>query len=138
MKTTTRNRIVFLALYAVFMVVLAVVFSLIWHHWEKAPDIFYIPWQLTGILTLILALSFVAGFPTTSPDGYKMIRRYFTGALLRGGGELAVIMIPVVVFVEMEWNKMAMALSVMVIYIASVVFYLSYVCRVMEGKKDKV
>ena len=51
---------------------------------------------------------------------------------------LAVILIPVVVFVEMEWNKMAMALSVMVIYIASVVFYLSYVCRVMEGKKDKV
>lgn len=132
----TRHLVFFLSGYAVFMVVLAVVFSVAWQYWPKAPDIFYRPWQLTVCLWVVFSISFILGFPKEKPDGYANFRRYITGAALRGAGVLAAVVIPVYLPTDIQINKTALALCAMGLYMASMAFYLVRVYK-DAGRREK-
>ena len=125
----TRQTVFLLSGYAVFMVVLAAVFSMAWHYWPQAPDIFYRPWQLSVFLFVVLSTSFVLGIPRKESDGYANLRRYITGAALRGAGVLAIILVPVYLPSDIQIDKIALALCAMGLYMASMTFYLIVVYK---------
>lgn len=125
----TRQTVFLLSGYAVFMVVLAAVFSTAWHYWPQAPDIFYCPWQLSVCLFVVLSISFVLGIPRKESDGYTNLRRYITGAVLRGAGVLAIILVPVYLPSDIQIDKIVLALCAMGLYMASMVFYLVVVYK---------
>lgn len=132
----TRQTVFLLFGYAVFMVVLAAVFSVAWHYWPQAPDIFYRPWQLSVCLLVVLSLSFALGVPKKESDGYSNLRRYITGAAVRGGGVLAIILVPVYLPSDIQIDKVVLALCAMGLYMASMVFYLIRVYR-EAGRREK-
>lgn len=132
----TRQTVFLLSGYAVFMVVLAAVFSMAWHYWPQAPDIFYHPWQLSVYLFVVLSLSFALGIPKKESDGYANLRRYITGAAVRGAGVLAIILTPVYLSCDAQIDKVVLALCAMGLYMASMVFYLIGVYR-DAGRKEK-
>lgn len=125
----TRQTVFLLSGYAVFMVVLAAVFSMAWHYWSQAPDIFYHPWQLSVCLFVALSISFALGIPRKESDGYTNLRRYITGAALRGAGVLAIILVPVYLPSDIQIDKIALALCAMGLYVASMAFYLIVVYK---------
>ncbi len=132
----TRQTVFLLFGYAVFMVVLAAVFSAAWHYWPQAPDIFYRPWQLSVCLFVVLSASFALGIPKKESDGYANLRRYITGAAVRGAGVLAAILIPVYLLSDNQIDKVVLALCAMGLYMASMVFYLIAVYR-DAGRREK-
>lgn len=131
----TRQTVFLLFGYAVFMVVLAAVFSAAWHYWLQAPDIFYQPWQLSVCLFVVLSVSFVLGIPKEKSDGYANLRRYITGAAVRGAGVLAIILIPVYLSSDKQMDKIVLALCAMGLYMASMGFYLTMVYRGAKSRK---
>lgn len=132
----TRQAVFLLFGYAVFMVVLAAVFSAAWHYWPQAPDIFYQPWQLSVCLFVVLSASFALGIPKKESDGYANLRRYITGAAVRGAGVLAIILVPVYLSSDKQMDKIVLALCAMGLYMASMVFYLTMVYRA-AGRREK-
>lgn len=132
----SRQTVFLLFGYAVFMVVLAAVFSAAWHYWPQAPDIFYQPWQLSVCLFVVLSVSFALGIPKKESDGYANLRRYITGAAVRGAGVLAIILVPVYLYRDTQIDKIVLALCAMGLYIASMAFYLIRMYR-DAGRREK-
>ena len=69
-------------------------------------------------------------------DGYANLRRYITGAAVRGAGVLAAILIPVYLLSDNQIDKIVLALCAMGLYMASMVFYLIAVYR-DAGRREK-
>lgn len=123
-----RTTALFLCVYLGAMGVFAGVFSWLWHVWEQAPAIFYRPWQLTALLTAVFGFSFAFGFPRAGAAD-SGLRRYVTGAFLRGAGVLAVVLPAAYLRIETVGDRIALVLCVLCIYLLSMALYLAWAAR---------
>lgn len=123
-----RTTSLFLLVYLGAMALLTGVFSWVWHTWEQAPDIFYRPWQLTGLLTVVFGVSFAFGFPRAGAAD-SGLPRYAAGALLRGAGVLAVVLPVAYLQLKTVEDRIALVLCVLCVYLLSMTLYLVWAAR---------
>lgn len=79
-------------------------------------DVFYNPWGLCALVTLVFMLSFLAGMPGADGGGYKNLLRYLGGAMIRTAGIMAVVFYPVICRREALDSTTALVVSTMCIY----------------------